>query len=111
MFEPENDIEHALVRASHEPSERPAFVRALMDAQVFVVLTVEGGAIAPGPDGTATIPEGATLTMEGVQGDGGTVLAFFTSPKRAQAWFPREHLVAPETTRALFQRAPDRPYV
>jgi hypothetical protein len=33
MFEPENDIERLLMRASAEPAERPAFARALMDGQ------------------------------------------------------------------------------
>jgi len=57
MFEPENDIERALMRAAHEPAERSAFARALMDAQIFVVLTAENGSIVPGPDGTATVTE------------------------------------------------------
>ena len=35
MFEPENDIERLLMRASAEPAERPAFARALMDAEIF----------------------------------------------------------------------------
>lgn len=111
MFEPENDIERALVRASHEPSERPAFAQALMDAQVFVVLTAESGSIVPGPNGTATISEGTVLKMESAVRDDEKVLAFFTSPARAQAWFPHEHIVAPETTRDLFLRAADMPYV
>ena len=52
MFEPENDIERLLMRASAEPAERPAFARALMDAEIFVVLVPEGGdPIVPGPDG------------------------------------------------------------
>ena len=43
MFEPENDIERLLMRASAEPAERPAFARALMDAQIVLVLVPEGG--------------------------------------------------------------------
>ena len=34
MFEPENDIERMLMRASAEPSERAGFARALMDAAI-----------------------------------------------------------------------------
>ena len=48
MFEPENDIERLLIRASAEPAERPAFARAVMDAQIFVVLVSDGGQIVPG---------------------------------------------------------------
>ena len=47
MFEPENDIERLLMRASTEPAERPAFARALMDAQIFVVLIADGTADRP----------------------------------------------------------------
>ena len=43
MFEPENDIERLLIRASAEPAERPGFARALLDAQIFLVLVPEGG--------------------------------------------------------------------
>ena len=57
MFEPENDIERLLMRASAEPAERPAFARALMDAEIFVVLVSEGGdPIVPGPDGKPLFP-------------------------------------------------------
>lgn len=111
MFEPENDIERALVSASHEPAERPGFARALMDAQIFVVLVAEGGSIVSGPNGTATVSEGATLKMQSARRDDEDLLAFFTSPSRARAWFSGEHIVAPETTRGLFNRFPDMPYV
>src|SRR5436305_158389 len=111
MFEPENDIERALVRAATEPAERAGFVRALMDARIFVVLTAENGSIVPGPDGTATVKEGAALRMATAQRGNETLLAFFTAKSRAQAWFKGEHVVAPETTRGLFSRAPDQSYV
>ena len=111
MFEPENDIERALVRAATEPVERAGFVRALMEAQIFVVLIAENGSIVPGPDGKATVTEGATLRMASAQRGEDKLLPFFTAPSRAQAWFKGEHIIAPETTRGLFSRAPDLPYV
>ena len=61
MFEPENDIERLLMRASTQPSERPAFARAIMDAKVFVVL-VPDRPVVPEPDGSTTIPEGTQLS-------------------------------------------------
>ena len=111
MFEPENDIERALMRAAHEPAERSAFARALMDAQIFVVLTAENGSIVPGPDGTATVTEGTTLKLANAQHGEEKLIAFFTSPARAKAWFADDHIAAPETTRGLFNRFPDAAYV
>jgi hypothetical protein len=111
MFEPENDIERALMRASREVAERPAFARALMDAQIFVVLTPEGGSIVPGPNGTATVTEGATLKVASAQRGEEKLIAFFTSPSRAKAWFAGDHICAPETSRGLFNRFPDAAYV
>ena len=62
MFEPENDIERLLMRASAEPAARPGFARALIDAEIFVVLVAGGSPDrSPGADGKTTIPEGATL--------------------------------------------------
>jgi len=57
MFEPENDIERLLMRASAEPAERPAFARALMDAEIVLVLVPEGGgSITPGLTETPLSP-------------------------------------------------------
>jgi hypothetical protein len=111
MFEPENDIERALMKASHEVGERPAFARALMEAQIFVVLTAEGGSIVPGANGTATVTEGATLRAASVVRGEEKLLAFFTAPSRARAWYHGDHIVAPESTRGLFDRFPDMAYV
>src|SRR5215472_17818245 len=62
MFEPENEIERLLVRAAFEPSARAAFTRALMDAQVFLLL-VPDGPIEPQADGGFKVPEGTTLNL------------------------------------------------
>jgi hypothetical protein len=111
MFEPENDIERMLMRASAEPAERPGFARALMDAEVFLVLVPEGGPIVPGPDGNVTIPEGTKLTLPSAVRGEEKLLPFFTAPSRARAWFKGEHIVAPDRTRDLFGRYPDAPFV
>jgi SseB protein C-terminal domain/SseB protein N-terminal domain len=110
MFEPENDIERMLLSAAMEPAERPGFVRALLDAEVFVVLVPEGGKIVPGPDGNATIPEGTTLTMPSATRGEEKLVPFFSAPLRARAWLKGDHIVAPERTRDLFGRYPDAPF-
>ena len=111
MFEPENDIERMLVRAAVEPAERPGFVRALMDAEIFLVLVADGGPIAPGPDGKVMIPEGTRLTVASAMRGEERLLPFFTAPSRARIWFKGDHIVAPERTRDLFGRYPDAPFV
>jgi hypothetical protein len=111
MFEPENDIEHLLIRASAEPAERPRFARALIGAQIFVVLVSDGGPIAAGPDGNAIIPVGAKLTLPRAMRGEEELIPFFTAPSRARIWFKGEHIVAPDRTRDLFNRYPDTPFV
>ena len=110
MFEPENDIERLQMRASTQPSERPAFARAIMDARVFVVL-VSDRPVVPGPDGDTTIPAGAKLSAPTATRGEERLLPFFTAPSRARVWYPGEHIVAPDKTRDLFGRYPDKPFV
>ena len=110
MFEPENDIERMLLRALAEPAARPGFARALMDAEIFLVLISEDGQIVTGPDGKAAIPEGTRLTLASVVRGEEKLLPLFTAPSRAHSWFKGDHIVAPERTRDLFCRFPDAPY-
>jgi SseB protein C-terminal domain/SseB protein N-terminal domain len=110
MFEPQNDIERMLLRASADPAARPGFALALMDAEIFLVLISEDGPIVTGPDGKAVIPEGTRLTLASVVRGEDKLLPFFTAPSRARSWYKGEHIVAPERTRDLFGRFPDAPY-
>jgi type III secretion system (T3SS) SseB-like protein len=111
MFEPENDIERMLVRASAEPAERPGFARALLDTEIFMVLIPEGAPIVPGPDGKVTVPEGTRLTLPSAMRGDEQLIPFFSARSRVRAWFSGEHIVAPELTRNLFGRYPDAPFV
>src|SRR5690242_13186796 len=111
MFEPENDIERLLMRASTQPSERRAFMRALLDAEVFVVLVSDGAPLVPGPDGNAIIPEGTKLTAPTATRGGEQLFPFFTAPSRARAWFSGDHIIAPDRTRELFARQQSMSFV
>ena len=111
MFEPENDIERLLMRASAEPAERPGFARAIIDAEIFVVLVSDGGPIVPGPDGQVTIPAGTKLTLPTAMRGEEKLIPFFTAPSRARIWFKGDHIVAPDRTRDLFGRYPDTPFL
>ena len=111
MFEPENEIERMLMRAAQEPSERPAFARALMDAEIVMVLVPEGGQLKPGPDGQAIVPEGTKLSLPSAMRGEERLLPFFTAPSRARAWYSGDHIVAPDRTRDLFGRYPEASFV
>jgi SseB protein C-terminal domain/SseB protein N-terminal domain len=111
MFEPENEIERMLVRASTQPSERRSFMRALLDSEIFVVLVPEGGHVVPGPEGNATIPQGTKLNMPSAMRGEERLVPFFTRPSRARAWFKGDHIVAPEIARDLFTRYPDASFL
>jgi hypothetical protein len=112
MFEPENDIERLLMRASAEPTERPAFARALLDAEIVLVLVPEGGdPIVPGPDGNAVIPEGTKMVLPSAVRGEERLIPFFTARSRAQAWYRNDHVAVPERTRDLFARFPGAPFV
>jgi len=112
MFEPENDIERLLMRASAEPAERPAFARALLDAEIVLVLVPEGGdPIVPGPDGNAVIPEGTKMVLPSAVRGEERQIPFFTARSRAQAWYRNDHVAVPERTRDLFARYPGAPFV
>lgn len=112
MFEPENDIERLLMRASAEPAERPAFARALMDAEIVLVLVPEGDdPIVPGPDGNAVIPEGTKMVLPSAVRGEERLIPFFTARSRAQAWYSNDHVAVPERTRDLFARYPGAPFV
>ena len=108
MFEPENEIERLLVRAASDPSARAAFTRALMDAQIFLVL-VPDGPVEQQADGSVKVPEGTKLTLPSASRGAVKLLPFFSSPTRARDLVQgRVHRGArqdPRTVRPLCRRA------
>jgi len=114
MFEPENDIERMPMRAATKPAARPAVARALMDTQIYTVLVRP---LVPGSDGKVTGPAGIRLGMQAATRGKEKLIAFFTGPPRARAWFESEHIVAPDMMcqrgqgpahRTFWRRATDR---
>jgi hypothetical protein len=103
MFEAENEIERLLVRAASDPFARAAFTRALMDAQIFLVL-VPDGPVQQQPDGSVKVPDGTKLNLPSATRGEVKLLPFFTSPSRAHTWFQGEYIVVPDKTRDLFVR-------
>jgi len=110
MFEPENDIERLLMRASAEPHARPGFARAIMDTQIFLVF-VSNVPIVPEPDGKFTVPVGVRLAMPSATRGEEQLTPFFTALSRARAWFKGDHIVMPDKTRDLFARHPDTTFI
>jgi SseB protein C-terminal domain/SseB protein N-terminal domain len=103
MFEPENDIERMLMRAATEPAARPAFARALMDAQIYVVFVSDKPPLV-GPEGQFAVPPDAKLSLQAATRGEEKLIAFFTAPTRAREWFKGNHIVMPDKARDLFAR-------
>ena len=110
MFEPENDLELALVEATEDLSRRDSFLRRLLDAEVFVAFSVDRELEAK-PDGTATVPLGAHLTERIVTRDGETLIPFFSTEARARTIFKDTHVVVPDIARAVLERHPGASFV
>ena len=88
-FEPLNDLERLLVGAATEPDQRPAFARAILDAQLCAVSATAGptGAQIAGEDTQVSL---VTVPLE----DGRAAVAVFTAPERvAQIYGPDAHYI------------------
>lgn len=80
MFQPENDIERALVRACEEPGARVAFLKAFLDAELAFALVDSGNA----REGYV-VPE--------VSDERGAFVPVFTAESRVKAMFGEETLM------------------
>lgn len=111
-FTPQNDLEIELVRAAHEPHLRTAFMRDLLEREVYLALLLgEGARVETGQDGRAIIPEGVKLELGAAERAGEPAVPFFSAPVRAQAYYKRDHVIAPDRVRDLLARHPGTRFV
>src|SRR4051794_29486133 len=80
-FEPQNDLERSLMRASSDPAHRPQFYRDFAASQVFVI--DDGGPATR--EGETTLQEGRTLRLRTIELEGKLYLPVFSSLPRLQA--------------------------
>ena len=111
-FAPQNDLEIELMRAAHEPHLRTAFMRDLLDREVYLALLFgDGSRIETGADGRAIIPEGVRLELGAAEREGERAVPFFSAPVRAQAFYKQDHVIAPDRVRDLLARHPGARFV
>ena len=110
-FEPQNELEVELVRAAHEPAFRDAFLRELLDADVFLALIPSDGQVVVGDDGQASVAPHQRLELGAVEEDGRNLFPFYSSPERAQEHVRADHFIAADKVHALLLRHPEAEFV
>jgi hypothetical protein len=86
-FEPENDLERALVRAAREEDARPEFYRLLLESQLFVIGDLVDSKLPENTEGT--VPAGAKLRLAAVTHEGQAYNLVFTALSRLEAFTGR----------------------
>lgn len=89
----ERNLERLLAAAAGDPAQRPEFTDALLDADVYVLGTVEGDIV----DGV--VPAGASMGIASIDDEDGPLTPFFTSEQPLQ-----EYLAARPGTDPRFVR-------
>jgi hypothetical protein len=95
-FQPRNPLEHALIKATRDPSHRGPFVRELLEATVIVV----GDPGAPAPTG------GGLAIKWGTMPDGRPCIPFYSSPQWLAGVVHRQVPTLRMPVRALFAGTP-----
>lgn len=90
MFEPLNDLERLLMAAATDPAQRPAFSKAVLEAELFVSPLSE-------PDAVGRVSGLRSVTV----GEGAIACAVFTAPERGLAAFGPDILFIGNNGRAL----------
>src|SRR5215218_827376 len=79
-FEPENDLERSLMRASSDPAHRPQFYDDFAASRIFVIN--HGEPLAG--EGETTLQEDRSLRLQAIERDGKSYLPIFSSLPRLQ---------------------------
>lgn len=97
--EAETRLEYLLRKALLEPGHRPEFYRALLDAEIWIM--VESSSPSP------FVPAGSEISIvTWCRNDGVDVVPFFSSAQRAREADPSWNLCTKMTTRELFESMP-----
>lgn len=84
-FDPENDLERALIRAAHELDTRPAFYRLLLESQLYVMGEMSGA--DPAVQGQPVVSKsGQRMQLATAERNGRVVHLVFTALSRLQAF-------------------------
>jgi hypothetical protein len=85
-FEPENELEHALVAAATDRANAPRFYRALLDATLLII----DEAPVAGAPARRTLEPGTQLTLRHVEIEGTPHVPVFTARSRLEAFISSE---------------------
>lgn len=99
MFEPNNDLERSLVKASSDTSHRPQFYRDLLVSDIFVIN--EGGESLEIENGV--VQQGGTIQLQSLQRDGENWIPMFSSLPRLQQSLQTEATYFRLNTRSFFE--------
>lgn len=85
-FQPENKLEHSLVKATEDPAHRPQFYRDFVESDLFVIQH------GPPPEhsGTTVLKEGYDLKIQNIYLNGKSYIPVFSSLPRLQAALQEE---------------------
>ncbi|MDH5181221.1 MAG: enhanced serine sensitivity protein SseB C-terminal domain-containing protein [Gammaproteobacteria bacterium] len=81
MFEPENELEESLIKASTDPAHRPQFYKDLAESDIFIIQHGE----VPEQAGKKTLAPGMQLKIQNIEIDGKLYIPVFSSISRIQA--------------------------
>ncbi|MFN9717937.1 MAG: enhanced serine sensitivity protein SseB C-terminal domain-containing protein [Planctomycetota bacterium] len=99
MFEPQNDLEHSLMRAATDPSQRPQFYRDLLAADIYLINV--GGESLDIQDGV--LSEGSNVQMQSWRRDGEDWLPIFSSLPRLQECLQTESTYLQLNAKSFFE--------
>ncbi|MFT3991179.1 MAG: enhanced serine sensitivity protein SseB C-terminal domain-containing protein [Luteolibacter sp.] len=80
-FDPQNELEHSLMKAASDPAHRPQFYRDLASADLFIIQ--EGP--PPATSGKTVLKESQTIQIRHMEWNGKNYIPVFSSLPRLQA--------------------------
>lgn len=108
-FVPENDLERLLVDAATKEASRPAFLRALLDSELFVLGDLTSSDVPF--DTPTTVEKDTKARFRVAKEDGHDYILLFSSLPRLTAFIKSEESYLRMRARDIFQNTPGAYYV